>query len=66
MTEISIDLTDGEEESVLIYIRLIDPSLGDGVDVWSVQHGERVEYFECEEDDEMIDVIAAAIESLQQ
>lgn len=65
MTEISIDLTDSEEESVVIYIRLVDPSVGDGIDVWTVQYNDVVEYFECDDSYEMIDVVLSAVEALQ-
>lgn len=66
MSEFEIDLTDGQEESTVIKVRLIDPATAqDGIDVWSVEHDGRLEYFETADSDTMLDVIEVAVNSLR-
>ena len=66
MTEATIDLSDGSDESTLISIRLYDPASSDGVDVWEVEHEGEHYYFEAEEDCEMIDVILIAAQTIRE
>ena len=64
MTEVEIDLTNGEEDSVVIYIRLHEPC-GD-VDVFEVTHAEDRHYFEADTSCDALDVIALAIETIRE
>lgn len=64
MTEVAIDLTDGVEDSVVIYIRLHEPC--DGTDVWEVTHDQDRHYFEADEDCEDLDIIMLAVQTIRE
>jgi hypothetical protein len=66
MSVFEVDISGESEESVLIRVRLVDPAIGlDGVDVWSVELEDQIEYFEAPEDYEMLDVIHSAVNALR-
>lgn len=64
MTEVAIDLTDSEEESVVIYIRLYES--GDGMDVYEVTHNNDLHYFEADEDCDELDIISLAVQTIRE
>ena len=66
MTEVTLDLSDGSEESVVINIRLIDPAASDGIDVWVVEHSGEEYYFEADEDCDGVDVVLLAVQTIRE
>lgn len=66
MNEALIDLSNDQEDSVVIIIKLHDPADHDGIDVYTVEHDGELYYFEADEDCDAVDIVSLAVQTIRE